>query len=139
MYPEFAVGQKVIFAEFTRSWTVRAVSTSGRFVAFTSTMFGKLGYTVADLTLGVRGTASSWGVSFTTDEDCVAALAAFERGAAGIVDGSITSQVSHRNWVWLRYAAVQRDERTAAMLQELREITSAAPARTNDWNPRVSA
>ena len=27
----------------------------------------------------------------------------------------------------------------AAMLQELREITSAAPARTNDWNPRVSA
>ena len=77
MYPEFAVGQKVIFAEFTRSWTVRAVSTSGRFVAFTSTMFGKLEYTVADLALGVRGTASSWGVSFTTDEDCVAALAAF--------------------------------------------------------------
>ena len=102
-------------------------------------MFGKLEYTVADLTLGVRGNASSWGVSFTTDEDCVEALHALERGAAGSVEGSITYPVSHRNWVWLRYAAVQRDERAAAMLQELREITSAAPARTNDWNPRVSA
>lgn len=147
-YPKLVVGQRIRFAEYRTSMTVRAISTDGRFVALTQKMFGDLSYTVMDLELGIRGTATSYGVGFTTDEDCREAVAAFERSARIEREhnlshndaGELLSEVSYRNWVWLRYTDSQPDKRTEAMVPELRALTYAAPPRTyNDHrNPRTA-
>lgn len=139
-YPRFVVGQKVRFAEYRTSMIVRAHSDDGRFVALTAKPFGRDTYTVIDFAKGIRGTATSWGCGFVTDEDCEESIAAFVRFDQPRVEGApleITSEVSYRNWVWLRYADAQVDPRTTAMLPTLRALTDAAPPRTyNDHNPR---
>lgn len=141
-YPVFEIGQKVRFIEDRVSMIVRAISEDGRYVALTQKFFGENSYTVIDFAKGIRGTGTSWGIGFNTDEDCEESVAAFVRFDQPRVPGApleITSEVSYRNWVWLRYTDTQVDARTQKMLPELRALTDAAPPRTyNDRNPRYA-
>ena len=139
-YPRFEVGQKVRFAEYRISMVVRAFSDDGRYVALTAKFFGKDSYTVIDFAKGIRGTGTSWGIGFETDEECRESIEAFVRHDLPRAVGDpleITSEISYRNWVWLRYTDAQVDPRTTVMLPALRALTDTAPDRTyNNHNPR---
>lgn len=124
-YPRVEVGQKIRFAGDRNSMTVRAVSEDGRFVVLTRPAFGDVTYTVIDFALGIRGSATSWALSFLTDEDCKEAVAAFVRHTEPRMPGSpleVTSQISRRNRVWLSFTDRQTDPRTAAILDQLRSV-----------------
>lgn len=145
LWPTLALGQKVRFDSDRTSMTVRAVSRGGRFVALTRPFNlgrrSKVQYTVIDFALGIRGTATSWGVGFETDEQCAEAMAAFEAGAQMKREpGVLTSEISFRNWCWLRFTDKQVDARTQRLLAALRRTMSEAPYRDyNDHNPRTKA
>lgn len=145
-YPHLVVGQRIRFAGERTSMAVRAISSSGRFVALTKPFNlgrrSKILYSVIDFAKGIRGTATSYGVGFETVEQCEEALEAFEAHVArkeGVRGGEpvITSEVSYRNWVWLRFTDRQPDARTQEMLPLLRLLMAVAPERNyNDHEPR---
>lgn len=132
-YPKMEIGQKVRFEGERKSFTVQAVSESGRWVALTQpfNLRNTVMYTVIDWELGIRGADNCFGLGYETPEQCQDALAQFEMADE-------PAEISYRNWVWLRYADKQPDKRTEAMLPELRRITAEAPPRhRNDFAPRA--
>ena len=134
-YPVFDLGQCVVFAEEAASWKVSAVSQSGRFMVLTrgdQHRPGKVRYTVMDLMFGIRGTATSYGLSFVSAEECTESMAAFERAASGLTTtghGPLVSEISYRNWVWIQLADVQPDPRTGVLLSDVRHLVANAPVR----------
>ncbi|XKH58561.1 hypothetical protein LG293_16030 (plasmid) [Citricoccus nitrophenolicus] len=138
-HPELAVGQRVRFAGSRTSFTVQAVSETGRYVALnrkvtTPATGPTVQYTVIDFELGIRGTASSWGVGFQNQEQCQDALVAFEAGPEALMG----SEVSWRNWVWLRFTDRQPDASVEPLLPALRRVAAVAPPRRrNDHEPRT--
>lgn len=130
-WPLLAVGQRVRWAEYGTADTVRAVSDDGRWVITTRPFSARTTvlYTVVDFAAGVRGKDDRLlGGGYETDEQLQRALAQLVAGEMG---------VSHRWWVWLRFADTQRDLVTAAQLPALRAFAAGPfPARYNDHNPR---
>lgn len=96
-----AVGDRLEFEGEHRRvrWTVRAVSTDGRWVICTVPFNVRrtVLYTVLDFDDGVRGPDDCWGLGYETDEQIAEAMARFEAGKA---------QVSVRSDVYLRIAEV---------------------------------
>lgn len=79
-----SVGDKVKFAEEKQRYSVRAVSSDGRWAVCTKP-FNPLHtvlYTVVDLEDQVRGRDDCHGLGYETDELCAAACAMFESGEA---------------------------------------------------------
>lgn len=126
-------------------------------------------YTVMDLAKGIRGRDNRvFSPGYETREQCVDAAAAFE--AADIYkhlretgqyhdwydtewlrknpellsrDGvahPTDTEISYRNWVWIRLQDIQTDPRTVGLIPALRALVAAAPPRNyNDHNPRTCA
>lgn len=144
-WPALPVGAKVRLTESRSAYTVRAVSASGRFAVLTkpNNLHRSVWYTVVDFALGICGTDDRYGLGYETDEQCAAALTAFERRAAGDAtgiqaDGTFVqvAEVSHRSWGWLRFADKQPEAQVQALLPALRRTAAAAPSRGyNDHAP----
>lgn len=125
-------------------------------------------YTIIDLARGVRGADNRvFHMGYETPEDCQHAAAALNAAdtydqltAAGepinvddpawlashpelIGPNGLThpqgTEVSYRNWVWLRVADRQPDPRTTELVPALRALLAQAPARDyNDHEPRTT-
>ncbi|MCT7371886.1 hypothetical protein [Mycolicibacterium llatzerense] len=125
-------------------------------------------YTVVDLAKGIRGTDNRvFDMGYKTPEECHDAAAAFAatdtyaalRAAGEHIDPTNPAwlanhpelvnrngfahpegtQVSYRNWVWLRLADNQPDPRVADLVPALRALLAQAPERNyNDHNPRTT-
>lgn len=125
---DLAVGDKVRFAPYRRAMTVRAVTTSGRFVILTMPFPLKktVLYTVIDFERNVRGTDDHYGLGYETDDQIAAALEAFQateddlngkaiREAKARGETScpyiLAANVSRRNYVQLDIVAVIRPVR----------------------------
>lgn len=170
-WPAFELGMKIRFADEKQSYTVQAVSPSGRFVVCTKPFNARrtVLYSVIDLAQGIRGADNRvFGMGYETPEECQYAAAAFDAGAyfahlaAGDAaldindptwlsrhpaladpDGNAyprNTEISYRNWVWLRLDDHQPDRRTQELLPALRALLAQAPPRNyNDYEPRTPA
>lgn len=148
-WPVLRVDQKIRFAGDRLSFLVDAVSPDGRFVACTRASNLRRGssvperlYSVIDMAKGIRGTASSWGVGFTTRAECEESLTWFVNETLPpqrrTGDSLQTSEVSWRNWVWLRMHERQTDPTVAVLVPWLRQVMAQAPERNyNDHEPRT--
>lgn len=100
------VGERLRFADERYWWTVKAVTEN--FAALTRQAEfhprGTLCYTVVDWRNGIRGACNligqGWGDGTYTEAECAAMLDAFE----GNTERCFQLEVSHRNWVPLRFA-----------------------------------
>lgn len=126
-------------------------------------------YTVMDLAKGIRGADNRvFSPGYETIEDCQDVASAFEAtdiytrfrmagrapdrndehwltqhpelvGKDGIAYPCDT-EVSYRNWVWIRLADNQPDARVARWVPALRTLVAGAPSRAmNDQEPRTAA
>ncbi|MCF7550984.1 hypothetical protein [Pseudonocardia sp. WMMC193] len=106
---ELHPGDRVEFRDEPRRvwWTVRAVSTGGRWVVLTVPFNVRrtVLYTVIDFVSGVRGPDDYGGLGYEDDEQIAAALARFEEGDA---------EVSVRYDVRLDIAAVRCPHRSVS-------------------------
>lgn len=80
IWPTFTPGMKIRFADEKQSYTVQAVSRSGRYVVCTKPFNARRSilHSVMDLALGIRGSATSWAVGYGTPQDCQDTAAAFD-------------------------------------------------------------
>jgi hypothetical protein len=78
--PSLRVGDRVKFADEKQRWTVRAVTTGGRFVILTKpfNLQRTVLYTVVDFDRGVRGRDNYYGLGYETPEDIDQALHEFQ-------------------------------------------------------------
>lgn len=114
----FKVGDKVNLSTTKRAWTVRGVTTGGRFVILTQPFNPRRAvlYTVVDFDRGVRGKDDHYGLGYESDEQVADALACFQRTEDGyrLPDGStlgaddVRADVSFRsgNHVRLDFTAI---------------------------------
>lgn len=109
-WPKLKIGQRVRFLDGPAyHWTVRAVSDDGRY-AVCATKGWKL-YSIIDWQRGHRGAENLvFGMDCQSEQDAVAMLRRLDAG---------TTEVSWRNWVWLRFHDEQPDPRSRSQLPEL--------------------
>lgn len=170
-WPIFETGMKIRFADEKQSYTVQAVSPSGRYVVCTKPFNARrtILYSVVDLAQGIRGADNRiFHMTYETPEDCQHAAAAFDAAdsyarlaAAGeSLDANDptwqsrhpelvapygvayprSTEISYRNWAWLRLDDHQPDPRMAKLLPALRTLLTQAPTRAyNDFEPRTPA
>lgn len=89
--PVLSVGDKVQLADTVQRWTVRGVTTAGRFAILTKpfNLQRTVLYSVIDFDRGVRGRDNFYGLGYETDEQVADALHNFqheEDGTAWAVD-----------------------------------------------------
>lgn len=122
-YPELQLGTSVDFTDWDScttdrrhaSWTVRAISRSGRFVCCTREHQAEgPQYTVLDLQRGIRGTDNFHGLGYETDDECSEALECFEAQTvyealtvAGVVPDAFWS--TDTDWVPAEHRSVLID------------------------------
>lgn len=90
---ELEVGQKVKFDNENIWYLVRSVRHP--FVICGCKLFGKSYYTILDVEKGIRGTGTSWGCGYITDQDVELSMLALH----GEHPDEITNEISNRNRV----------------------------------------
>lgn len=116
MYPKLTKGDRVRFAATAQRWTVRGVTTGGRFAILTKPFNLKrtVLYSVIDFKRGVRGRDDHYGLGYETDELVAEALEMFqvteerEDGKEGRWRAASGADVSYRsaNHITLDFLAI---------------------------------
>jgi hypothetical protein len=114
-HPRLAVGDRVKAAAEKQRWTVRGVTSGGRFAILTKpfNLRHTVLYSVIDFERGVRGRDNYYGLGYETDEDIAYALGCFQRTEDGtprtahVLDaGNQAAEVSRRHYIRLDLQAI---------------------------------
>jgi hypothetical protein len=83
--PTLAAGDQAKLRNGVRRWTVRGVTTAGRFVILTQpfNLQRTVLYTIVDFDWGIRGRDNFYGLGYETDGQVAAALHEFQHTEAG--------------------------------------------------------
>ena len=95
------VGQKIKFDNEKIWYVVRAIRHP--FIICTTKLFGKGYYTILDVDHNIRGTGTSWGCGYITDEDIAQSMLALH----GENPEDISNEISRRNRVPLNIIQVK--------------------------------